>query len=306
MTFNQGNVNHWHRGTATEVSGMNINEQLKASGLDWEVVTSGFRYGDRYQFRQTDTQVAFRSDNGMFIDTYTDRKPWQNREIIEHFHEFCDGAGLTVTHIGSLNDGKQIYATAKLPVVTDVIRCGDVTEHWLMLRDSHVNGKGLQVSVYSNRLVCTNGLHQLIRQGSKTISHLGSFNKARVTGVLEAAISTVQEKEAVHNELAQVQMTVEEATLQLLTAFGEPGKSIEEQPKLIQTAIRLFQGQAKGAEYLSAYNTAYGLLHAVTEYFNWHAPNRGTAQTQFNSVLSGSRAQKMNQFERQLVGCYVR
>lgn len=296
----------WHRGCAIAVDGLSFDEQIKAANLDWEAVTSGFRYGDRYQFRETDTKVAFRSDNGMFIDTYTDRQPWQNREIIAHFHEFCEASDLKVSHVGSLQDGKLIFAAAKLPVEVDVARCGDITEYYLLLKDSHINGKGMQVSLYANRMVCTNGLHQAIKQGNHTIAHLGAFNKARITGVLEAAIATVNEKEAISNQLAQVAMTREEATLQLIQAFGNPTLPVEEQPKLIQTALRLFDGQAKGSEYLSAYKTAYGLLNSVTEFYNHHAPNRGTAQTQFQSILTGSRGQKMAQFERQLVGCYVR
>lgn len=297
----------WHRGTAIAVEGLTLDEQLEQAGLNWEVLTSGFRYGDRYQFRQTDTQIAYRSDNGAFIDTYTNRQPWQNRDIIQHFHDFCNESelGLKVSHIGSLQEGKLIYAAAKLPHVTDIRKAGDITEWWLLLRDSHLNGMGLQVSLYANRMVCTNGLHQAIRQGNQVIAHLGEFDKERINGVLEAAIVTLREKEATHEQLATVSMTIEEATLQLISAFGEPGKPVEEQPKLIQTALRLFQGSAKGSEYLSAYNTAYGLLQAVTEHFNWHAPNRGGSQGAFQSVLAGSRGQRMQQFERQLVGCYL-
>lgn len=297
----------WHRGTAVAIQGMTLDEQMEAAGLNWDVLTSGFRYGDRYQFRQTETQIAYRSDNGMFIDTYTDRQPWQNRDIIQHFHDFCSESELEleVSHIGSLQNGKLVYAAAKLPNVTDIRKTGDVTEWWLMLKDSHLNGKGLQVSLYANRMICTNGLHELVRQGNAVIPHLGEFNRERVNAVLSAAIATLRQKEQQHEQLAGVALTIEEATLQLLTAFGEPGKPVEEQPKLIQTALKLFQGQAKGSDYLSAYQTAYGLLQSVTEYFNWHAPNRGGEQGAFQSVLSGTRGQRMQQFERQLVGVYL-
>lgn len=297
----------WHRGTAIAVDGLTLDQQLVAAGLNWDVITSGFRYGDRYQFRETDTKVAFRSDNGAFIDTYTSRQPWQNRDIIQHFHNFCEESdlGLSVSHIGSLQDGKLIYAAAKMPVVSDVRKSGDITEWWLLLKDSHLNGKGLQVSLYANRMVCTNGLHEAVRQGNQVIAHLGELNQERINGVLEAAIATLRQKEETNEQLAGVTLTIEEATLQLIAAFGESGKPVEEQPKLIQTALKLFQGQAQGGEYLSAYKTAYGLLQSVTEYYNWHAPARGTAQTQFQSVLSGNRGQKMSQFEQQLVKVYL-
>lgn len=296
----------WHRDTAIDVSDKTIDQQLKDAGLDWTVELSGFRYGSNYQHRQTETQVAFRSDNGMFIDTYTNRRPWQNREIIENFHHFCSESDLdlTVEHIGSLDSGKRLYAAASLPGVTDVKNVGDVIEWRLLLEDSHINGNGLQVSLFSNRLVCTNGMRTTIRVGNKTISHVGDFNRDRVNSLLEAAIASVREQETAYTKLAETTMTIEEATLQLVTAFGHPTLAIDEQPQMVRTAIKLFQGTAKGSDYLSAYNTAYGLLQSVTEYYNWHAPQRGTNQTQFASVLSGSRGQKMSQFERQLVSVY--
>ncbi len=298
---------NWHRNTAIAVEDKTIDQQLSEAGLDWTVEMSGFRYGNSYQHRQNDTQVAYRSDNGMFIDTYTNRQPWQNREIIENFHHFCSESDLDlkVEHIGSLADGKRLYAAASLPGVTDVKDVGDVIEWRLLLEDSHINGNGLQVSLFSNRLVCTNGMRQTIRVGNKTVSHVGAFNRDRVSSLLEAAIASVKEQEQTYNKLAETAMSIEEATLQLVTAFGVATLPIDQQPQLIQTAIKLFEGTAKGSDYLSAYKTAYGLLESVKEYFNWHAPNRGTNQTQMQSILSGSRGSKMQQFERQLVGTYL-
>ncbi len=297
---------NWHRDTAIAVENKTIDEQLKAADLDWTVEMSGFRYGDRYQHRQTDTQVAFRSDNGMFIDTYTNRQPWQNREILENFHHFCSESDLdlSVEHIGSLENGKRLFAAAKLPGVTDVKNVGDVIEWRVLLEDSHINGNGLQVSLFSNRLICTNGMRQTIRVENKTISHVGTFNRDRINQLLEAAIVSVRQQEQEFEKLAEVSMTIEEATLQLVSAFGHATLPIDQQPQMIQTALKLFQGQAKGSDLLSAYKTAYGLLESVKEYYNWHAPQRGTSQTQFASVLSGSRGQKMSQFEKQLVSVY--
>lgn len=297
---------NWHHDTAIAVEDKTIDQQLQAADLDWTVEMSGFRYGDRYQHRQSETQVAFRSDTGMFIDTYTNRQPWQNREIIENFHHFCSESDLDlkVENIGSLENGKRLFAAAKLPGVTDVKNVGDVTEWRLLLEDSHINGNGLQVSLFSNRLICTNGMRQTIRVGNKTVSHVGTFNRDRINQLLEAAIVSVRQQEQEFEKLAEVTMSIEEATLQLVSAFGHATLPIDQQPQMIQTALKLFQGQAKGSDLLSAYKTAYGLLQSVTEYFNWHAPQRGTSQTQFASVLSGNRGQKMSQFERQLVSVY--
>lgn len=294
----------WHRGTAVDVRGMSFDDQLAAAKLDWTVETSEFVYGDDFQYTESKTQVAYRSDTGQFMDVYTTRKPWQNRDILQHFHEFCNEGGLELTHLGSLQDGKTIYAAAYLSA-TDVLSQGDITDHYLMLRDSHINGQGLTASLFSNRCICTNGLHESIRVGNKTIAHVGEFNSDKVSNLLEAVVTTLKLKDQQLETLATTAITPEEAMLNLIKAFGVPGLPVSEQPKVVQATLRLFEGEGKGSELLTSYKTAYGLLQSVTEYFNWHGRSSAAA-TQFQSVLSGSRASKMQQFERQLVGVYVR
>jgi len=295
--------NAWHRDTAVEVVDMTLDQQLTAAKLDWKVETSSFIYGDDYQHEELKTQVAYRADTGAFIDVYTSRKPWQNREIVGHFHDFCNEAGLKLTHLGNLDGGRTIYAAAYMSA-TDVLSVGDFTDHYLILRDSHINGRGLNVSLFSNRCICTNGMHVTIRVGSKTIAHLGEFNAARINELLDAAMSTLKVKSQTSETLAAIAITREEAVINLISAFGIAGEPVSEQPKVVQVALKLFDGDGKGSELLSSYNTAYGLLQSVTEYFNWHGRNTGAVK-QFQSVLNGSRATQMQKFEQQLVGVYI-
>lgn len=301
-TFSQ--VKDWTRGTAVNVQGMDVDRQLEAANLNWTVETSDFLYGDAYQHQEENTKVAYRADTGMFLDTYTIRQPWQNRDIVQTFNDFTKEAELELTHLGSFQEGRSIYAAAYLKA-SDVLKSGDITEHYLLLKDSHLNGKGMQATLYSNRCICTNGLHTMIRASSKTIAHVGEFDKAKVSLLLEAAIETVKQKETQLEVLASTAIGKEEAMMNLIKAFGDVALPVSEQPKVVQTAMRLFEGEAQGSEMLTAYNTAYGLLQSVTEYYNWHG-RKSQASTQFQSVLSGQRANKMAQFERQLVSVYAR
>lgn len=297
-------IKNWHRGTATEITGMSLDEQLIAARLDWSVETSGFVYGADFEHKEEKTKVAFRSDTGEYIDVYTKRRPWQNRDILQHFHDFCGEAGLELSHLGSLEGGKTLYAAAYL-CQSDVLKVGDFTDHYLLLKDSHLNGKGLSATLYSNRCVCTNGLHTTVRAGNKTIAHVGEFSREKVTTLLNAAVETLNLKNEQLEVLATTAITKEEAMLNLIKAFGVAGEPVSEQPKVVQTCLRLFEGEGEGSELISAYNSAYGLLQSVTQYFNWHGRSSAAA-TQFQSVLSGSRSAKMQQFQRQLVGVYVR
>ena len=297
----------WHRGTATLIQpGMTVEDQLRASSLNWEVKLSSTFYGPEKEHKAP-VFTAYRSDNNAFFDIYTKRKPWQNAEIVETFNRFCDGAGLPITHLGSLDGGRMLYAAAKLPeMIAPAQSVGDLTEGYLLLEDSHKNGTGLSVSIYANRLICTNGMKRPVRVGQRIIAHVGSFNAGRIETILEAARNTLHEEKEQMTGLAAVAIDKAEATMQLIAAFGEPGQPVEEQPRIVQTCLKLFNGAGKGSSELSAYNTAYGLLHSVTEYYNHHAVQRGTVAQQFQSILSGNRAKQMQKFERQVVSCYLR
>lgn len=296
----------WHRGTAKEIiPGSTVEQQLQAAGLDWEVKLSPVFYGPERE-HTAPIFAAYRGDNNVFFDTYTTRKPWQNAEIVETFNRFCDDADLPMTHLGSLDGGRMLYAAAKLPeLIAPAQAVGDLTEGYLLLEDSHLNGKGLSISLYANRLICTNGMKRAVRAGQRIISHVGSFNPGRIETILESARATLHEEKEQMTGLAGVGIDKAEATMQLIAAFGEPGQPVEEQPRIVQTCLKLFNGMGKGSNELSAYNTAYGLLHSVTEYYNHHAVKRGTVAQQFQSILSGNRAKQMQKFERQVVSCYL-
>jgi phage/plasmid-like protein (TIGR03299 family) len=293
---------------------MTLDQQLKAAGLNWEVELSPIDYGqyniDGYRNYTTSKQLAaYRSDSGMFIDTYGERrKPFQNREIVETFYKFCANNNLQLNYLGYLDEGRTVYAASKLPTEynIDVRKVGDITESYLIMKESHCNGSGMVITLYMNRLVCTNGMTRPVCK-NKIIHHIGGYEKQEqhVTSTLDDAINELHRYKEIANGLAEVSMTKEEATLHLINAFGDPSKEVEEQPRVIQTCLKLFLGQAKGSDYLSAYNTAYGLLESVKEYQSWHSPQRGGDNSVFNSLCYGSRAEKQNKMLNQLVSCYL-
>lgn len=108
----------WHRGVGIKVTPeMNLSEQLEAAGLHWTVKQSPYRYGDYFQFEDTKNTIAYRSDTGNVLGYFGPRrKPFQNKEIVEAFHDFCEssGDGLQIERLGCLNGGKSLFATALL------------------------------------------------------------------------------------------------------------------------------------------------------------------------------------------------
>lgn len=288
---------------ASMVDGMSLDGQLRLAGLDWQVEQSDFCYGDEYQHQSGNyRKVIYRSDTGLLLDTVGDRwTPHQNAEIIGTFNEFCDRADIQIEHIGSLREGRVVFAVARTDQSFDL--GGDEVYGKILLTGFHEQGKGHRVDLMTLRKICGNGLTVPVRTNGKIISHVGEWDHQRVLGVLESAKTNFREFHQQSEQLAHTAITIEEATMHLIQAFGEAGKPVEEQPKVVQTCLRLFQGQAKGSDLLSAYNTAWGLLNAVTEFYNHHS-RTSAAQTHLNSLWMGSKAQNQQRFMQQLVGVH--
>jgi phage/plasmid-like protein (TIGR03299 family) len=295
----------WYRDLGTPItSGMTIDDQLKTAGLDWTVELSPIRYADDCSTEEY--LAAYRSDTQQMLSVYGKwRKPFQNHQILETFHTFCKQNDLQIDRIGCLKAGKELFAFCKLPIEIDVKKVGDITEAHLMIAESHECGRGLQIDLYFNRLVCTNGMTKSVRRSQQVINHVSKYNSDRIAGILTHALATVRDYENISNRLADVALTKQEAELHLIKAFGDPNKPLLEQPKIVQTCLKLFLGEGKGSDLLSAYNTAYGLLESVKEYINWHSPVRGSLETAFSSLCYGSRKQKQDGFMQQLVSVHL-
>ena len=280
---------------------LDIDEQLTAAGLNWQVAISELRYGASFAHQSDYRKAIYRSDNGLLLDTAGGRwQPFQNHQILETFQQFCRDAGIELEHLGALRQGRTIFATAKLNEQFDLTR-EDVTDGRILLTNYHEFGAGLRVDLMTNARICTNGMTLPVRVGSRTINHVGAYNRDRLLEVLEAAKTNFREFKQQTEQLANTVMTPEELTLLLMQEFGDPTKPMADQPRLIHFCLRLFNGQGRGANELSRYQTAYGALSAVTEYYNHHSPQRGGISGHLNSLWLGNKAKRQQQFMQQLV-----
>jgi phage/plasmid-like protein (TIGR03299 family) len=291
------------RGLGVEVQeGATVDEQITAARLDWTVETGTIYYGNGKA--TDDHRIAYRSDTQAPLSIYgKSRQPFQNRQILETFNAFCDANNLQINRVGSMNGGKNIFAFTKLPIAIDTKNVGDITEAHLLINESHECGNGLQIDLFLNRLVCTNGMTRSVTQGA-TIGHTSVFNPTKVTQYLVKALAQVNEYKETTEHLAEISMSRYEAEMHLIKAFGDPSKTFDEQPAIVRTCYKLFMGEGKGSNYLSAYNTAYGLLESVKEYINWHSPTRGSVEASFSSLCYGSRKSKQDSFMKQLVSVH--
>lgn len=305
----------WHGGTAKQVtSDMDVTDQLQAVDLDWDVLNIPGQYTNPVTQEIEDIpghSLACRSDNGTVLDVYNKgRQSWSNREVFTAFNQFCDESemGLTVDFVGSLNGGKQFYLAAKLPLEMKMKRdVNDITEAYLLCRDSHLDGNGQQILIYADRLICTNGMTRRVKLKQSVTSHSRAFSANDMHLGLVGALELLEAEQHKADALANVEMDEATAKVHLIRAFGHPEKEWDKQPRVVRTAFNLFCGEGMGSEMLTAYNTAYGLLNAVTETYNHHLGGRkSTAASAMNELLpGGNRYKNMHRFESQLVGAHI-
>ena len=162
----------------------------------------------------------------------------------------------------------------------------------------------MQVRLFFNRLICTNGMTELVKLRGRSLNHMQEFNCNIVQAYLEAAYARTIEYEETLNQLATVTISKAEARMHLVKAFGNINLPWEDQPEAVKVCFELFGGRSAGSEMLSAYDTLFGLSEAVKEYSNWHMRGSNTERA-FSSVCFGSRGRTQERFLKQLVGVHL-
>ncbi|MGF1486717.1 MAG: DUF932 domain-containing protein [Prochloraceae cyanobacterium] len=207
-------------------------EILKAASLDWTVEKCPryFRVGDN--FKEVPGKYSLiRTDKAVELDSCTKRwHPQQNIEIVTLAYEAFKAQNIDISYAGMLRGGKSIALVANWKETNiGAASVGDVVEAKIMVIGSHQVGVGHQIRMFLNRLVCLNGMTIPIKMGSKVIGHTKKAIET-IKQSLETAESTFRNFKATGDRLSQTNISYQEAQAMLIKEFGEPTKSIAEQP----------------------------------------------------------------------------
>jgi hypothetical protein len=302
-----------YRGLGCTVTpGMGVLEQLKAIDLNWSPEVSPIRYGDRFQFKTQSQNVLYRPSDGQFMGVVP--KGWYDANqsfasILDTFNTFCSESGLSLERVGKIEkytQGEDRQLVLKLFAIANLneqfqLAGDDIVTGKLLLVAPYLYGQGYQVKLMSIRHVCTNGLNMPVKIGSKVINHIG-MTTGKIQRVLEASkMGFVQHKKQAEL-LSETPLTKEEAMMMLIAQFGFPKKSIDEQPRVVRTCLKMFErGSFIGGDLLSSFNTAWGLLQTVTEYYN-HRLVSVNPNKQIDSLWLGRKSQHQLSFLESISG----
>lgn len=271
----------WH-GLGQEINpDATIEEWQVQAGMDWTIEKAPVLYTGNQPLpvRFEGQNVLYRSDTNMPLSVVSNRyHPVQPRDVLEFFRELVDVAGFKIQVAGTLAGGKRMWAIAETGTMGEVVK-EDAVGGFLLLSTSCDRTLATTARFTSIRVVCNNTL-QMAMQDKRhvvSLSHLTKFDPQDMQMRLAGAVSTFgsfMEMAKVLQAQKLSQAGAKKFLEQLLTPWNQVKREDHklEDNRQFKKILALFEGEAKGAE-LVGY-TKWGMLNAVTEYYDHHAQSR--------------------------------
>lgn len=193
----------WH-GLGVSVSNdLTPRQMMEKAGVDWTVekVPTVVRYkGDTIS---TGSNALVRSsDSKVLAPMVGDNwEPVQNEEAFDFFNEYCLAGDMEMHTAGSLEEGRVVWALAKIKESFDILG-GDQVDSYLLFSNPHKYGKCVDIRFTPIRVVCNNTLTMSLNQqvaNSVRLNHRSAFDPDKVKETLGIA----SEKFSQYREMAE-------------------------------------------------------------------------------------------------------
>jgi phage/plasmid-like protein (TIGR03299 family) len=293
----------WH-GLGTEVSNeLTPLQMMQKAGVDWEVeqqkivTESGLEINDKVALVRT-------SDNTLLDVTGKDWKPVQNQEAFTFFSEFVAAGDMEMHTAGSLKEGRNVWALAKVKESFDVFG-EDRVDSYLLFSNPHQYGKAVDVRFTPIRVVCNNTLTFSLQSASKNsvkVGHRTAFDADTVKETLGLA----SEKFAKYKEMAQFLGSRKISAESLIQYYNDvfPTTSRKEE----KTPVVVYDDMSKAAKMCYdalevqpgaqfAAGTWWQAFNSVT-YYTDHLQGRNSENRLHNQWFGYNQAKKVTAAEK--------
>jgi phage/plasmid-like protein (TIGR03299 family) len=287
----------WH-GLGEEMKkGTPIMKVGKKAGILWDVDTFPLHTEvNGVQVPIESHRSLIRLDTDAVLDVVgPDYEPIQNVEILRFFDEYVEHGDMWIETCGSLQNGKIIWALAKMDASFQVGK-GDENEGYVLLVNWHKYGKSGQAKFTCVRVVCNNTLNMALDDGKKTTAlrmrHDRKFDanrQAQIKSEMGIARERFDLLKEVGMALAKMKITPKDAVeiasqimggSDRLEEFDYDSLSLKDAEtfdglrKPARRVMELYAGEGMGSTLRTAKNTGWGMLNAVTQYVDFEAGRR--------------------------------
>lgn len=286
----------WHGLGANLPAGESLESWAQAAGLDWHVEERPV-----YMFNREDAlalvpekKVLVRSDRDQPLSVVSQRYHVVHpKEVLEFYRSLIEKLGYQLETAGMLFNGRRVWALARTGESFSLDK-EDRTDGFILLATSYDGTMATVASRTSVRVVCANTLRLAVgedgRRGDVVVPHAASFNPDLIKGRMGLENNEAWEAFRLKaKELAKRRVSQEEAIQFFLDMFyplvleeeEETGAKVEKRIDPNSRGVQKRMGEmlnvfetAPGQQTKSARGTAWGLVQAVTRYFDHERPAR--------------------------------
>lgn len=266
----------WHNlGTSLE-PGLPLERWRIAAGLDFTYELAPVQFLDDRTF--PGQRVIYRSDTRTPISVVSDNyHVVQPGEVLEFFRDLTEEHGFELEVAGALKGGAVVWALAKTGRAFQL--GADESRQYTLLMTSCDKTLATRATLTSVRVVCWNTLTAALNREAANLvvtSHASQFDAAATKRNLGLIDDGWRQFADAAEQMASRKLADLDAKEAVIAIFGDPEAPADKQPnqRAMGQVIDLFNGRARGAELPSARHSSWGLLNAVTEYVDHHAPER--------------------------------
>jgi phage/plasmid-like protein (TIGR03299 family) len=260
--------------------------------MTWSIVEASVQYRAGQHIHDfLDQKVLYRSDTLAPLSVVSKRyQVVQPRAVLEFYRDLVEVGGFELETAGVLKGGRKLWALAKTGQEA-VLRGGDRVKSYLLLATACDGTLATTAQFTSVRVVCNNTLQIAIGDstGAVKVPHSTTFDPQAVKKALGVGVTAFQDFMYRMRTLSERRVTAEEAerfareTLALLTYSEKAAEAAS------NAVLSLFHGKAIGSTLVSANDTAWGLLNAVTEYVD-HRRRARSPSNRLDSAWFGQGA----------------
>ena len=278
-------------------------QMMQKAGVDWEVeqqplvTASGVPIKDKVALVRT-------SDNSVLDVTGKDWKPVQNEEAFNFFAEFVAAGDMEMHTAGSLKEGRNVWALAKIKESFDVFG-DDTVESYLLFSNPHQYGKAVDIRFTPIRVVCSNTLTLSLGQDAARSVKVGHRTEFDADSVKET-LGLASQKFAQYKEMAEFLGSRKITAESLIQYYNEifPNTSRTNTNKTVETVDDLSRAAKTcyevletqpGAEY--APGTWWQAFNSVT-YYTDHLQGRNSENRLHNQWFGYNQAKKVKAAEK--------
>ena len=287
----------WH-GLGQELNqDASFDEWQIAAGMDWSIksvpvsYTAGISQENPYGedvLTFDGKNVLYRSDTNAPLSVVTNRyKVVQPVEVLHFFKSLVEENGFKLHTAGTLFGGKRMWALAETGNFGEVSK-NDGVGGFLLLSTSCDKSIATTARFTTIRVVCNNTLSWATESNANMVSfsHLQKFDHEAVKAKLANSVAAFGSFMEMAQFLQKQQISIAKAKTFLLELLKEPEQDFQLVPdtKPYKKILSLFESESKGYEL--AQWTKWGMLNAVTEYYDHHATGR-TQDSKLNSTWFG-------------------